>query len=251
MKKTILLFAAVVLVKLSVAQWSTSGTSVYTTNNSARVGIGTGSTLNAELEVKRDQASATMTRVRNLSSSAGAIARFQLDSYTTNSSQYSDLVQNSGSPYYRFWVGSAVTNVYFDGPKFAWRNAAGTTTWVTLTNTGSMGIGTATTGSFKLAVEGTIGTREIKVTSTTPWPDYVFKPGYRLPKLSDLENYILTHRHLPGIPSAEEVEQSGGVALGEMNRKLLEKVEELTLHIIELNKRIDQLERQPRPATEE
>ena len=151
MKKTILLFAAVVLVKLSVAQWSTSGTSVYTTNNSARVGIGAGSTLNAELEVKRDQASATMTRVRNLSSSAGAIARFQLDSYTTNSSQYSDLVQNSGSPY-RFWVGSAVTNVYFDGP-----NSPGTIQPApppgTLTNTGSMGIGTATTGSFKLAVE--------------------------------------------------------------------------------------------------
>ncbi|HRO46360.1 hypothetical protein [Agriterribacter sp.] len=109
---------------------------------------------------------------------------------------------------------------------------------------GNVGIGTQTTGSFKLAVEGTIGAREIKVTSVNPWPDYVFQTSYALPTFTDIENYIQAHQHLPGMPSAAEINESGGVELGEMNRKLLEKVEELTLHLIQVNKRVEELEKQ-------
>jgi hypothetical protein len=95
-----------------------------------------------------------------------------------------------------------------------------------------------------LAVEGTIGARGITVTSVNPWPDYVFKPGYSLPGLSELENYIQAHQHLPGMPSASEINESGGVELGEMNRRLLEKIEELTLHIIQISKRLEELEKE-------
>lgn len=108
-------------------------------------------------------------------------------------------------------------------------------------STGNVGIGTDNTGTFKLAVEGKIGAREIKVTLTNPWPDYVFGKNYRLPNLAEVEKHIKTYNHLPGMPSSAEVEKNGGIELGEMNRKLLEKVEELTLYMIDLKKENEQI----------
>lgn len=105
---------------------------------------------------------------------------------------------------------------------------------------GSVGIGTLTPGSFKLAVEGKIGAREIQVTATNPWPDYVFAPTYKLKPLSEVENFVKLFQHLPDVPSAEDVKD--GVELGKMNTILLQKVEELTLYLIELNKKVEKLE---------
>lgn len=76
-----------------------------------------------------------------------------------------------------------------------------------------------------------------------PFPDYVFDPERKLMSLNQLEAYIKEHRRLPGMPSAEQVEKNGA-DLGEINRLLVEKVEELTLYVIELNKRIEELEKQ-------
>ncbi|MBL6448706.1 hypothetical protein JMN32_20505 [Fulvivirga sp. 29W222] len=104
----------------------------------------------------------------------------------------------------------------------------------------NVGIGTNDPGSFKLAVEGKIGAREIQVTSVTPWPDYVFEEGYNLTELSEVERYVKENKHLPGIPTANDVEEDG-VNLGEMNAKLLEKVEELTLYLIEMKKENEEL----------
>ncbi|WP_295124136.1 hypothetical protein [uncultured Chitinophaga sp.] len=96
---------------------------------------------------------------------------------------------------------------------------------------GNVGIGTGTIPSgSRLAVNGTISAKKIKVT-TTGWPDYVFDKAYKLPSLQEVQQYIETHQHLPGIPSAKEVETNGH-DLGEMNKKLLEKIEELTLYLI-------------------
>ncbi|GAA0893132.1 hypothetical protein GCM10009122_28110 [Fulvivirga kasyanovii] len=122
-----------------------------------------------------------------------------------------------------------------------WNNNARTRV-MSFTNTGNVGIGTNDPGSFKLAVEGKIGAREIQVTAVTPWPDYVFEEDYNLTDLSEVEQYIKENKHLPGVPTATEVEKDG-VNLGEMNVKLLEKVEELTLYIIELKKEIDELKK--------
>ena len=108
--------------------------------------------------------------------------------------------------------------------------------------TGNIGIGTSSPGSHKLAVEGTIGARKVKVTSVTPWPDYVFAKDYKLPSIHSIEKYIEEHQHLPGIPSAEIVAKEG-IDLGEMNAKLLEKIEQLTLYIVEINKRLEVLEK--------
>ncbi|MBO9728144.1 MAG: hypothetical protein J7623_05850 [Chitinophaga sp.] len=106
---------------------------------------------------------------------------------------------------------------------------------------GSLGIGTTDTKGYKLAVNGSGIFTRIKVKDFANWPDYVFHAGYELPSLAELEQYVQTHQHLPGIPAAEEVKKDG-VDLGEMNSKLLQKVEELTLYIIELNKKVEALQ---------
>lgn len=89
----------------------------------------------------------------------------------------------------------------------------------------------------RLSVNGDIVTRKVKVTATG-WADYVFKPGYALLPLPEVENYIRQHGHLPEMPSAAEVEVNG-VELGANQVLLLKKIEELTLHAIAQNKQID------------
>jgi hypothetical protein len=105
-------------------------------------------------------------------------------------------------------------------------------------NSGFVGIGTSNPKEH-LSVNGKIRAHEIKV-ETTNWPDYVFAPEHKLPSLSDTEKFIKENRHLPEIPSAAEAEKEG-ISLGEMNAKLLKKIEELTLHLIEQNKMTEEL----------
>jgi hypothetical protein len=81
----------------------------------------------------------------------------------------------------------------------------------------------------------------VKVTQTG-WADFVFEPDYQLPSLQDLETYIKINKHLPDVPSASEVAKEG-LDLGEMNKILLQKIEELTLHVIELEKKINVLQK--------
>jgi len=101
---------------------------------------------------------------------------------------------------------------------------------------GKVGIGTATPNE-KLAVNGKIRAKEIKVEpNPATWPDYVFEAGYQVGTLEELERYIKTNKHLPEMPTAKEV-AINGVELGEMNRLLLKKVEELTLLLIDQGKK--------------
>jgi len=102
---------------------------------------------------------------------------------------------------------------------------------------GNVGIGTYAPDS-KLTVKGNIHAEEVKVDLSVPGPDYVFKEDYDLKSLDEVQEYIQAHGHLPNIPSAEEMEENG-VQLGEMNMKLLEKIEELTLYSIEQKKEIE------------
>ncbi|TCC97703.1 hypothetical protein [Pedobacter hiemivivus] len=99
---------------------------------------------------------------------------------------------------------------------------------------GNIGIGTLLPAE-KLSVNGKIRAHEIKV-ETANWPDYVFTKSYQFPTLRETEAYIKEKGHLPGIPSAAEV-KANGIDLGEMNAKLLQKIEELTLHLIALEKK--------------
>lgn len=103
---------------------------------------------------------------------------------------------------------------------------------------GNVAIGTTDPRGHKLAVAGSIIAEKIKVKTYASWPDFVFNDDYKLPSLQQLEAFIIANKHLPEIPSANEVAENGQ-DLGEMNRKLLQKVEELTLYLIDLQKQVN------------
>jgi hypothetical protein len=96
--------------------------------------------------------------------------------------------------------------------------------------TSPVAIGTSNL-DYPLNVNGTIHSKEVKV-DLTGWSDFVFKPDYQLQDLQSLKQYIQKNQHLPDIPNEEEVIKNG-ILIGDMNKKLLQKVEELTLHLIQ------------------
>lgn len=102
---------------------------------------------------------------------------------------------------------------------------------------GNVGIGT-TDPTYKLSVNGNIRSKEVVVESG--WADYVFGEKYQLKPLSEVEKFIQENKHLPNIPSAAEIEKNG-LALGEVQKKMMEKIEELTLYIIEQEKKLEEL----------
>jgi hypothetical protein len=104
------------------------------------------------------------------------------------------------------------------------------------TSTFPVTVGAANIDSYQLFVKGGILTEEIRV--RTGWADYVFQDGYKLRPLNELESYIQTNGHLPNVPSSNQVE-TDGLELGDIARIQQEKIEELTLYIIEQNKKID------------
>jgi len=109
---------------------------------------------------------------------------------------------------------------------------------------GTLGIGTTVPNNYAFAIKGkTIASDEItvKLYANWQWPDYVFGKDYKLPVLNDVETYLESNSHLPGIPSAADIKENG-VPLAEMNSLLLKKIEELTLYIINLNKKVEALE---------
>ena len=132
---------------------------------------------------------------------------------------------------------------YLFGSSFQWQRR-GTGLFYT---DGSVGIGTDTPKE-RLSVKGKIQAEEIKVTTAAAdWPDYVFKDDYKLPSLAETEEFIKTNGHLPDVPKAAVVENEG-VSLGEMNKILLKKIEEMTLQLIQINntmtKQAKQIDRQ-------
>jgi hypothetical protein len=91
------------------------------------------------------------------------------------------------------------------------------------------------TSTYKLAVNGSVIATAMTVKLNANWPDYVFKPQYHLPSLSEVKTYIDQNQHLPDMPSEAEVKKDG-INLGEMNTLLTKKVEELTLYLIDQQK---------------
>jgi hypothetical protein len=144
------------------------------------------------------------------------------------------------SPTYTLTVGGAInaTGVFVNG------TAIGTTLWTNsgtnsyYNGSGNVGIGSQNP-DYKLTVNGTIHSKEIKVDVNLP-PDYVFDTNYSFPTLDEVQTYISKNHHLPEVPAAAEMEKNG-VQLGEMNMLLLKKIEEMTLYMIEMKKENDAL----------
>ncbi|MEO6406783.1 MAG: hypothetical protein ABIY51_11535 [Ferruginibacter sp.] len=110
---------------------------------------------------------------------------------------------------------------------------------LTIASNNNVGIGT-TNPTYKLSVNGNIRSKEVVV--ETGWADYVFDKKYKLVPLEEVEKFIEQNNHLPNIPSAKEIE-TNGQALGDLQRKMMEKIEELTLYVIQLKKEIEILKK--------
>jgi len=125
-------------------------------------------------------------------------------------------------------------NAFIDHADMVFQTSLGTTTEkMRISGEGNVSIGTSDAKGYKLAVNGTAIATEMFVKLHGDWPDYVFKPAYKLPKLSEVKTYIDANQHLPDMPSEADVEAKG-INLGEINKLLVKKVEELTLYMIEL-----------------
>jgi len=214
-----MLFAFLCIAYIAKAQW-TNGTDIYNTNTG---NVGVGITTPPE----------KLTVVGNFKLSGGIYWDWPnriIEIYSADG--YSQAIR------FRNSMGTG-----FGNPNGGFDFADHLGTSVMRINNYAVGIGTTNTGTFKLAVEGKIGAREVRVTNANPWPDYVFGDQYKLKTLATLEGYIKKNNHLPNMPSAREV-KNNGIELGNMNTRVVEKIEELTLYVIELNKRMAKLEKE-------
>jgi hypothetical protein len=174
-------------------------------------------------------------------------SRIRLGTYNDNGTIRIRIeIANDGTYWSSYWI-SAVDHNGLTANYDGWSYAEGalpsdTTNVVTVgeyagivySNTGNVGIGT-TNPTQKLSVKGTVRAQEVIV--DTGWSDFVFDESYKLKALSETEAFVKSEKHLPGIPSAKEVAENG-ISVGEMQAKLLAKIEELTLHQIAQEKKL-------------
>ena len=139
-------------------------------------------------------------------------------------------------------VGSKYITHFHHGPNENTYIRPGKGSGMVIMDIGKVAIGTTKASNFTLGVNGSIGAKSVN-SSVTNWPDFVFEKTYNLMSLRELERYIAINKHLPDIPSEVEVYKNG-IELGEMNAKLLRKIEELTLYLIEQNKEINSLKKE-------
>ncbi len=225
--------------RLVFSPTSSSVNTVLTLTNYGRVGVGNGNYgPRAVLDVGYPQTAGILSSAFGrlsegnssgegtyLGARAYSTSAINIKSFALEHGFYGNI--NSSINFYR---GADVTGGYIT---FA-TNTNAERMWIL--NNGNVCIGGQFTVGYKLAVDGTIGAREVNVNSNN-WADYVFDKDYKLLPLTEVEKYIKANHHLPEVPSTEEVE-ANGINVGEMNALLLKKIEELTLHIIDLEKRI-------------
>ncbi|NHA06444.1 hypothetical protein G7092_21725 [Mucilaginibacter sp. HC2] len=131
---------------------------------------------------------------------------------------------------------------------FAFYNHSNTGTenqvmWLTGDGRLMIGLSTGNTGNNKLAVGGGIIAEAVTVKLQSAWPDYVFKKDYQLPSLQEVKTYIDQNQHLPEVPSEQQISKDG-LNLGEMNKLLMKKVEELTLYMIEMKSENEEIKKE-------
>ncbi len=259
MKKLLFLFSALILCNYSQAQWTYNSATDDLTSNNDFVGIGSfGTTLsdynfgfgsgtttdwfyfNLQNDQKKHIFSIGYGSTDNflrLNNRFGS-ELFKVSTWDTNgNSMYIHLPKAES----RVVIGSWGSYLQSEGHKLVVKDGS-IKVEGNIFSTENIGIGTMSftdgTDTYKLSVNGKVRAHGVKV--YTSWADYVFYSDYHLPTLYEVEDYISKNGHLKDIPSAEEVEDNG-IELGEMNKLLLQKIEELTLYTIQLKKEIDEL----------
>lgn len=232
----------------SKAQWTISGTNIYN-NNSGNVGIGTGTTTpTTKLQVNNGVLNITGTN-----SWGGSMAVFGPTSSTDLNAWGIENTPSAagGLNFWRPWNGQPNSGNYFLYLKHSNGNVGIKTNNPTagLTVNSNVLIGdpatvTLPTG-YKLYVQQGILTEKVRVAvvGSANWADYVFAKEYKLKSLKDVESFIIANKHLPNVPSADAMVKDG-LDVAKMDAKLLEKIEELTLYLIDQDKKITKLSAQ-------
>jgi hypothetical protein len=210
----------------TAGQWSASGSYIY--YNDGNVGLGT-STPTKKLEIVGSNTEANFEGL-SLGTVAGRNWLFVNEEFSPAppddaNGRYSLIIQQPDYPGCGACTGSLVLRpgkmVHIP--------------WV------PVGIGTSDVAGYKLAVDGKIKAKEIVV--STGWSDFVFDDDYDLMPLKGVEDYIEENGHLPHIPAGKEVEEKG-LSMGEMQKLHMQKIEELTLYLVEQNKQIEKLQQE-------
>jgi hypothetical protein len=220
--------------KIQTSYWN--GTQVYTKaaltlTPTGEMGLGVTSPMGM-LDIQKTTSNAEGQSVVNIigSTSTGNGASLVLNQ-VWNGNYYKTLIDNSGGAYNGVGSGLKIQTSYWDGSQ------VNTITALSLSPTGDLGLGT-TTPAYKLDVIGTIRAREIIVDLNGA--DFVFEKEYKLMPLNELEKFVKEQKHLPEVAPAKEMNENG-TDLGDLNSKFLQKMEEMTLYIIEQNKAIEEL----------
>lgn len=254
MKKILIIFSAVVICVLFTANIQAQTNTFPSTGN---VGIGTltpgalldvySTTAPAGIIVERNPASPAIAnyatiQLKNGANATGEMYFIGIKGVAGGTYECVQSVRDATGVFKAFSVVNTATG------KYEIRNGITNTEFlnsgnVLFNNTGAVGIGmgaTAIPAGTKLAVAGKVSCKEVEVT-LTGLPDFVFNQDYNLRSLYDVENFINQNKHLPDVPTESEVIKNG-LNLGEMNATLLQKVEELTLYMIDLKKQNDILQ---------
>ncbi|MCB9042755.1 MAG: hypothetical protein R2798_04860 [Chitinophagales bacterium] len=203
------------------AQWNGSGAYMYTNGN---ISIGNGVT--------------ATDNIANVYSNGNSEFELALDAAAGNP-DFTFMVSKNTKAQVRYLLANQGMGFEVD-PAHTGATGLPGNPMLFVNNLGASVGGTTIATGYKLSVAGKVIAEEVRVQLQANWPDYVFSNDYDLMSISELENSIKENNHLPGVPSASEVE-ANGITLGDMSRIQMEKIEELTLYIIDLQKQIDAL----------
>lgn len=217
--------------------------------SSGSVGIGTTSP-SSILEVLGEVDAPTQIKVINQSLESNARAGYSLWNGTGTGDYFAFLLNGKNYTGVPGWAnrltiqsGSQVLNgvlFYANQGGIQFSTSGTNNPDIFIAPNGNVGFSTSNPAS-KLSVNGNVESKEIQVKATIA--DYVFKDGYDLMSLEEVEQFIIENKHLPNMYSEKnQIENNGNIPLGQITMSLLEKIEELTLHVIELNKRISLIE---------
>ena len=246
MKKILAVLVLVLFGTVSYAQWATSGNNIYNTNT-GNVGIGTGTVWSPTDKLHLKTAGTTGLMLESSSTATGPFGYFRIKNSTghqlnivmrKSATGDIEMLQSAYDPIVPKWC----EYIYFNYTTHKYEIRDGITDAefknvgkLLLNNAGGVGVGVTTIpAGVKFAVNGKVNCKEVEVT-LTGWSDKVFNKDYTLMPLNDVESFINANSHLPGVPSEKEI-MSKPANLGEMDALLLQKIEELTLYVIELKK---------------